>query len=343
MVKELVEANDGTISLQSQVGEGSTFTVSLPCTSAEGQIITDEYQQDIVQEHLDLEIDSIKTNDVQSQDNEQIISDTSTERSILIIDDNPDLRNLLTEQLSGEYQCISAENGKIGLTLAIEQLPDLIISDVMMPVMDGFELTRKLKQDRLTSHIPVILLTAKGSTENRIKGLQLLADDYLAKPFNIAEVKIRIHNILAIREIIKQKYKQAVDEVHPEAKLAQISSNEIEQQFIQQVNQQIDNYHKDSDFSAKILSREIGVSERQLQRKLKAQFDLSFPELLRNYRLNKALEMLQEGQRVSQIYHEVGFSSHSYFSSCFKAKFDKTPKAYQQTLDNQPQTGTAGR
>ena len=333
LVKELVEANDGTISLQSTVGEGSTFTVTLPCSSADGQIINDEYQHDIVHEHLDLEIDSIKTSDVIRQDSNQIISNSATERSILIIDDNPDLRHLLTEQLSQDYQCISAENGQIGLTLAKEQLPDLIISDVMMPVMDGFELTSKLKQDSLTSHIPVILLTAKGSTENRIKGLQLLADDYLAKPFNMTEVRIRIHNILAIREIIKQKYKQAVDHVRPDEKLAQISTNEVEQQFIQQVNLQIDNYYTDSDFGAKVLSKEVGVSERQLQRKLKAQFDLSFPELLRNYRLNKALEMLKAGQRVSQIYHEVGFSSHSYFSSCFKAKFDKTPKAYQQELE----------
>ena len=184
----------------------------------------------------------------------------------------------------------------------------------------------------MTNHIPVILLTAKGSMEARLKGLQLLVDDYLAKPFNIEELMLRVNNILTIRDIVKQRYRQVIDEVDPQHKMESLSVTPLEQSFIHRVNEQLSAQYQDCEFSAKALSKALGVSERQLQRKLKAQFDLGFPELLRNYRLNQAIEMLKLGQRVSQIYYEVGFSSHSYFSSCFKAKFGKTPKTYQQEL-----------
>ncbi len=331
LVKELVEANQGEITLTSVVKQGSTFTVTLPVAGVAPALggATNTSMQEVIHEHLDLEIDSVTTSDPLVVNNTSLTPD-STQKSVLIVDDNPDLRELLYQQLNGQYQCLLAENGQVGLDIAKEQLPDLVISDVMMPVMDGYQLTRSLKSDQLTSHIPIILLTAKGSMESRLKGLQLLVDDYLAKPFNIEELTLRIYNILTIRDIVKQRYKQVIDEVNPQPQMDKLSVNEVEQAFITRVNEQLATNHTDPDFNAKILSKALSVSERQLQRKLKAQFDLGFPELLRSYRLNKAIEMLNAGQRVSQIFHIVGFSSHSYFSSCFKAKFGKTPKEHQQ-------------
>lgn len=330
LVKELVEANFGHINLQSELNQGSTFSITLPIVEAGLLSITAEpLTAEVLHEHLDLEIDSVNT--AQTAPPSQTVEELDEGlKSILIVDDNPDLRDLLYQQLSGKYQCLLAENGQVGLESAQQHLPDLVISDVMMPVMDGYQLTERLKKDELTSHIPVILLTAKGSTESRLKGLQLLVDDYLAKPFNMEELTLRIHNILTIRDIIKQKFRQVIDQTDPSAEMNKLSISDPEQAFVKRVNEQLSNFYTDPDFTAKVLSRELGVSERQLQRKLKSQFDLGFPEMVRNFRLNKAVEMLSSGQRVSQIYHLVGFSSHSYFSSCFKAKFGRTPKEYQQ-------------
>lgn len=331
LVKELVEANFGTIVLDSELNVGSTFTVTLPVTEVGvfSSSFSETSTHQVLHDQLDLEIDSVNTADI-SPAQSKVVELNEQQKSVLIVDDNPDLRDLLYQQLNGKYQCLLAENGQEGLNLAKEHLPDLVISDVMMPVMDGYQLTSQLKNEELTSHIPVILLTAKGSTESRLKGLQLLVDDYLAKPFNMEELLLRIHNILTIRDIIKQKFKQAIDHVDPKPAMEKLSVRDPEQAFVNRVNEHLSKLYTDPEFTAKVLSRELGVSERQLQRKLKSQFDLGFPELVRNYRLNKAVEMLSSGQRVSQIYHLVGFSSHSYFSSCFKAKFGQTPKEYQQ-------------
>ncbi len=331
LVKELVEANFGSITLESEVNVGSTFTVTLPVTEAGilSGTFSEPPTQELLHEQLDLEINSVNTAQMTAIDDKPSEPEDQ-QKSILIVDDNPDLRDLLYQQLNQKYHCLLAENGQIGLDMAREQLPDLVISDVMMPIMDGYQLTSALKSDEMTSHIPVILLTAKGSTESRLKGLQLLVDDYLAKPFNMEELLLRIHNILTIRDIIKQKFRQVLDSNDPSTQMNKLSISDPEQAFVNRVNEHLSKFYENPEFTAKILSKELGVSERQLQRKLKSQFDLSFPELVRNYRLNKAIEMLAAGQRASQIYHLVGFSSHSYFSSCFKAKFGQTPKEYQQ-------------
>ena len=226
----------------------------------------------------------------------------------------------------------------------------------MMPKLDGHQLSQQLKNNRLTCHIPIILLSAKGSVESRIKGLENLVDDYLAKPFNTQELKLRINNILTIRELLRKRSAQTIEHAFDKSETSEIneqdeqsdkSEKKIEKSasssqnsplspldiaFYQQVHQQIEKSYQDSNLNLKSLAQAIAVSERQLQRKIKAVFDTGLPELVSNYRLDKATELLKSGHRVSNVYYEVGFSSHSYFSACFKAKFGQTPKQYQQAI-----------
>jgi DNA-binding response OmpR family regulator len=332
LVKELVEANSGQITLTSEVDVGSTFTVILPIADGEpqsSQTASQTTSHQLIEADLALEIDSI-TQPNQPIIDQQLIEPGSQLKVILIIDDNADMRELLHTQLIDDYNCLQAHNGKVGLELALQYLPDLIISDVMMPIMDGYELAQQLKKDELTHHIPLILLTAKGSLESRVKGLQMLVDDYLAKPFNGQELKLRIHNILTIRDIIRKRFGQLIRGNEPQAGIKSLGLNEVEQAFWDQVTLELEQNYTYTEYTVKAISSALGMGDRQFQRKLKTQFDLSFPELLRNHRLARSVQMLRAGHKVSQIYYNVGFSSHSYFSSCFKAKFDKTPKEFMQ-------------
>jgi DNA-binding response OmpR family regulator len=249
-----------------------------------------------------------------------------TKKSILIIDDNADMRQLLLSQLNGQYHCLCAENGQTGLEVAQQQLPDLIVSDIMMPLMDGYELTEKLKSDEMTSHIPIILLTAKGGIQSRLKGLKLLVDDYVAKPFNLTELELRIQGLLSIREILsKRAGQQAVNTMEDESTV-----NELELQFLNKLNSQLNEHYSNPELTTALISQSLNISEKQLQRKLKACYDQTFPEWVRYYRLNMAAKQLEQGHRASQIYYSVGFGSHAYFSKCFKAHFGCTPKQYLQ-------------
>lgn len=331
LVKELAEANRGEITLDSQLGKGSTFTVKLPLASkAEAAGITTQPQDN--SSMFDLELDSVQPKDEAPT---LAIQDENTDprKTILVIDDNADMRNLLQTQLGEQYYCYTAANGEQGLNVAREQLPDMVISDIMMPVMDGYELAEHLRADMLTCHIPIILLTAKGSVESRIKGLKLLVDDYLPKPFNLEELQLRIHNIISIRDIIAKRCNQALEQNHDTEQLKQAGLSNVDQKFVNRLNEQLQSHYQDIEFGARRLSEELSLSERQLHRKIRALFDVSIPEMVRNFRLKKAQELLFEGQRASQVYFNVGFASHSYFSSCFKAKYGKTPKEFQKAQE----------
>lgn len=330
LVKELVAVNGGRLTVESHLNRGSVFTVHLPlCESFETA------EAKVQPQSLALEVET--ANDTFAQPMQQQVSaDTSDSelKTLLIIDDNADMRGLLCEQLNPHYHCLSAVDGLAGLAIAQEKLPDLVLSDVMMPQMDGYELTERLKSDPLTCHIPVILLTAKSGIENRLHGLRLLVDDYLTKPFNGEELRQRIANLLTLRENLQQYYAKTLEDKTQPQKIEGSVVNPNDQQFIDRIYQQLEASYADPDFNVEALYQAMNLSERQLQRKLKALIGLSVPELMRQFRLNKALELLLAGHRISNIYYEVGFSSHSYFTRCFKTRYGKTPKAYQQALSD---------
>ncbi len=330
LVKELIEANHGHIELQSSPGKGSTFIVTLPLATETQLKENANAQLFATQESLTLELDSAAQSRAEHHHLELPINNDELRKTILIIDDNADMRQLLITQLGEQYHCIGAPNGEEGLALAKQHMPDMVISDIMMPIMDGYELAAKLRADLLTCHMPIILLTAKGSVESRIKGLKLLVDDYLPKPFNLEELQLRIHNILSIRDIVAKRQNQSFEQDDGLNQLAKMGLNEVEQSFVTSIDEQLESHYQDSNFNTRALSEALSMSERQLHRKIKALFDISIPEIVRNYRLKKARELLRKGHRVSQVYFSVGFASHSYFSSCFKAKYGMTPSELQK-------------
>ncbi|MCJ8269960.1 MAG: response regulator, partial [Psychrosphaera sp.] len=331
LVKELVEANDGQIELHSAPGQGSTFIIHLPSS-----VQNHNEDAQIQPESLALEIQSVSYGDASmAVESVPTPPEQPNHKSILIVDDNSDIRTLLQNELQQQYQCLLAANGKEGLALAVKHLPDLVLSDVMMPLMDGYELAEKLKEHAMTSHIPLILLTAKGSAHSRIKGLRLLIDDYLTKPFNVEELRQRIHNTLTIRDSLSKRFASHIEHSPALPQLQPLGMSDVDQAFIDQVYEQLAKYHKEVDFNVKLQHKNMAISEKQLYRKLKALLNLGASELLRNYRLTKAVELLKKGNRISAIYYEVGFSSHSYFSACFKSKYGQSPSTYLQQRDEE--------
>jgi len=242
-------------------------------------------------------------------------------QSLLIVEDNDELRGFLTDILSSEYKVSSAENGAIGLEYAIENIPDLIISDVMMPKMDGFSLVKALSEHDNTSHIPTILLTAKVDEESELKGLELGAIDYIAKPFEARQLLLKVSNTLA-RQKLRFKAKQTQDE--PVENII----SERDQKFITRLNDTVERRYTDSEFNVEQLVDAVAMSERQLQRKLKALFNQTPAEYIRNFRLVKAKALLLEGKSISLTSDLVGFNSSSYFSRSFKSAFGQSPKDF---------------
>lgn len=330
LVKELCIANQGDIRLTSQLGQGATFTVILPIAPLSSLPVKSatETMMATIDKQLHFSVG-------QPHSAEQLVDTLPLQqqagtKSILIIDDNADMRQMLCGQLNSQYVCLVAENGQAGMKLAKEQIPDLIIADVMMPLMDGYQLAEKLKADEMTSHIPIIMLTAKGGLQSRLRGLSLLVDDYLAKPFNLGELVLRIQRLLAIRDIISKRAGQQVASSSGQPTKIDFPVNELEQQFLDKLQEQLAKHYDDPELTMAVLSRALNISEKQLQRKLKACYDQTFPEWLRNYRLHQAATKLEQGHKASQVYYAVGFSSHAYFSKCFKSHFGCSPSQYFQ-------------
>lgn len=323
LVKELVELHHGQVEVRSQ--EGSTaFSVYMPM----GENYLQAGEKLISKPEILPQISPY----VEQYEKKKTGIDASPKKGdqleILLVEDNRDLRVFIKEILEKKYLVTEAVDGQDGLEKAQAMIPDLIISDVMMPGMDGYEMCRHIKTNKHTNHIPLILLTAKAARENKLEGLELGADDYLVKPFDQEELLIRIKNLISLRTKLQEKYQQ---EVWLKPKEVQVSS--VHQKFLEDIKQVVEREIDNDQFGVEDLGREIGMSRSQIHRKLKALTDQSASNFIRNYRLHRAAELLtKEAGNITEIAYQVGFSSQSYFSSCFQELFACSPSEYKERV-----------
>ncbi len=322
IVKELVLSHDGNIRVESNPEEGSTFYIGIPATDLPAENHTRPKSRAI--SYL-IDDDLIVTKEPE----ELNLSDAPDDReTLLIIDDNQDISDYLRSLLEPSYKCYTSPRGQQGVELAIEVIPDLVLCDIMMPGIDGYEVASRLRSDNRTSHIPIILLTAKGDRLSRIRGWDNDIDAYMTKPFDDNELLLRIRNILSVRNILKDK---ASENVGPNPSKNNSGLNEREQEFIKKLYDVFENCYQEEATTRANIADLMAVSERQLQRKVKGLVNRNPMDLFRDYRLDKAKELLLTGKQISLISDLCGFNSASYFSQCFKAKFGTTPKESQKS------------
>ena len=319
LVKAFTDLHHGEATVESKEGEGSRFTIVLPLSQA-GELSTSKSQQPYSPV---VEISS--TEEVPNQArhiDDLVLPDEAARPEVLIIDDNSDIRSYLRRALSSTYKVSEAVDGKSGLEMARRIVPDLVISDIMMPVMDGLEFCSQLKQDKAISHIPVILLTARSLDEQRAEGYKHGADAYIAKPFSLELLLSRIDNLIESRKKLSQMFSNT-DENGVYEKL----SNETDKTFVTQLRKIIQENLGNSEFNVERIGDEIGLSRVQLYRKVKALTGHSPVEMLRKARLMRARHLLRTTEKsVSEVAYAVGFSTPSYFSKCYKDEFGESPK-----------------
>ena len=318
IVKAFTELHHGEVSATSIEGKGSTFTIHIPVRQ-KGEV-TNQPTEKI--EQL-VEPSSAQEVPNQARHIDELIQPYQTDKpEVLIIDDNIDIRTYLRSVLSEKYNVSEAANGKAGLELARKIVPDIVLSDIMMPVMDGLAFCQQLKTDKAISHIPVILLTARSLDEQRAEGYEHGADAYLSKPFSLRLLLSRIDNLIESRKKLNQTWSKGVED----DEIGNIS-NEIDKSFLKQLRKIIQENLANSDLSVEQIGDEIGLSRVQLYRKVKALTGNSPVEIVRKARLTRARHLLQTTERtVSEIAYAVGFSTPSYFSKCYKDEFGESPK-----------------
>ncbi len=335
LTKELVELHHGTISVESEMGHPANsgrgwteFTIYLPLGKDHLQ------KEDILIEEKMYKPDLYIGEDkyfLHKNNNEKTNGDIDVnflkydKTIILVVEDNYDMREYIKESLDSSYIIEEAVNGEQGLRKAVKIIPDLIISDMMMPKMDGNEMTRKLKNDEKTSHIPIIILTARSGLENKLEGLQTGADDYLTKPFDIKELQVRIENLISIRKKLQEKFSR-IENKTPKTEEKKLTG--IDEKFMFKVMDIIEKHISEEDFNIEDFCSELAMSRTQLHRKLKALTGKSASIYIRSVKLSKAKRMIEEQKgNISEIAYSVGFSSPAYFTKCFKEEFGYPPSS----------------
>lgn len=320
LVKSFVELHGGSVSVESEEGRGSNFAFVMPCAQ-EGNVIED-IAEDVAGQFIDESVvQYIDDGDKYQGKLQQIIGEDSDKPTVLIIDDNNDVRAYERTLLGSRYTVLEAVNGEEGYELACREVPDLVICDVMMPVMDGLEFCRRLKGHTATSHIPVIMLTAKNLDEHRIEGYEQGADSYITKPFSSKVLLVRVDNLLQSRANLKNLFAAS-----SESESGLEGLDDLDKVFVARLREIIKENLSDSEFSVESIGPMIGLSRVQLYRKVKALTGSSVVDLIRKARLTKAKQLLEStGRNISEVAYEVGFSSPSYFSKCFKDEFGVKP------------------
>jgi signal transduction histidine kinase/ligand-binding sensor domain-containing protein/DNA-binding response OmpR family regulator len=330
LTKELVEVCYGNISVSSIPDQSTTFIVNLP-------ISKESFREDEIIDSQSEELDSLSLRgtylEEKSEKGISEIENPQFERRekktvhkistplLLIVEDNSDVANYICSFMENDYRIMTAENGKIGLVKILDKYPDLVISDIMMPEMDGFELCQKVKSDERISHIPIILLTAKADLDSKLEGLEFGADDYVSKPFEVKELQIRSKNLIEQRRKLREKFSALID-LKPE----DIAATSMDEQLLNRLLAIFEEHIEEPDFSVEQLSREIGMSRSHLNRKIQALTNVSTSEFIRTLRLQRAARLLSHASgTVSEIAYKVGFNNLSYFSKAFRKQFGRLP------------------
>ncbi|MCF8247872.1 MAG: tetratricopeptide repeat protein [Saprospiraceae bacterium] len=323
LTKELVELHGGKIEVESTEGTGSTFTVTLPIDKAffkPDEIVAAPEQTSAAMPTTQAPPSKTDTPTRPSAIMEAL---SATDKPVLLIaEDNADVRSYIVDQFKGQYQILEAENGRLGLKKALENTPDLIISDIMMPEMDGTEFCKLLKINEKTSHIPVVMLTALAEQGDKLKGLETGADDYLVKPFDARELQVRVANLIAGRQKLQEHYRKKLNAFAPK----EVKSESLDAVFLNKVREAVEANLDDENFSVVELGAQVGMSRSQLHRKLSALTGFSPNEVIRNMRLERAKQLLeQKAGNASEVAYMTGFNSPAYFAKCFKDYFGVTP------------------
>jgi len=318
IAQSLAEIHYGKITIESEVGKGSCFSVWLPLGSnhlRNAEIVnSDSSPKQLWDENIQVEM----------EDRKDEAEDKATDRkksSILIVEDNAELRYYVKDCLKDEFDVIEANNGKEGLKQARKTLPGIIVSDIMMPEMDGLEFCREIKTSIKTSHIPVILLTAKSAQEHKLIGLESGADDYITKPFDYKELKIKLNNLCRTRELLKEKFSKELV-LRPQ----DITLTSTDETFIRKAIKIVENNLSDSGFTISQFIVDMGVSRSVFYMKIKELTNLSVNEFMKTLRLKRAAQLLLQNElSVSEISYMVGFNDPNHFGKCFKKQFDVSP------------------
>lgn len=315
LVKEVISLMQGTVIVESELGKGTEFKLNFPLQESNGivsEISIPNWSRGISQGEK-----AVLSNNV---------AENSDRESILVVEDSADMLSFLCDQLGYQYAILRATNGKEGLSLARHEVPDLIVTDIMMPQMNGMEFCEHLKKDSLTSHIPVIMLTAKEGLENKLEGLETGADEYITKPFDERELFVRIKNLIEQRKELRKKFTQQIT-LQPK----NIAVSSVDALFLEKVEVAIEQNLSSSEFGIPQLQDFLAMSKTQLHRKMKALTDHAPGEFLRHYRLKRAAQLLeQDGGNITEIAFAVGFGSLSYFTRSFKELYGLSPSEYAQ-------------
>lgn len=328
LAKELIELHNGKITVNSKEGEGSEFIIELPGGNfdPEKEHLVELPNEDSFSNLINDELTVAEAGTIISESGNYSNKNKNRE-IILVVEDNLDVRVYISEQLNREYKVMEAINGEEGLVIAQREIPDLIITDVMMPRMNGYEFSSRIRSDEKTSHIPIIMLTAKASFADKIEGLETGIDAYLIKPFSLKELRVRIKNLIDQRKKLRKRFSRSAI-----IKPSEVSSVSSDQTFLKKTLDVIEKHFDDEYFSVEILAGQVNMSPSQLNRKLNALIDQPAVKLINSFRLQRAADLLKNNTgNVTEICFRVGFNNQSYFARAFKKQFGMSPSSYKKS------------